>query len=503
MTTELAMAPLSELVPASEVLSWAAATVWEERFGRDEPWPPDACPTEEDLYEIVIEREARSARARRETNARLQRILELRRGDLTVFNFPPPGALPLDFPDGQDADTPTVHFIGSGAPKLDLSVMHEVWRASREGADKTTWPPHPLFPLVEVWLDLWFAARASNFRSVLPFPVKNRASLPRLHRTSASEAKAMLPIVLAPGSSPGNVPDVALDDGLPAWLAVLLDEAVAAERERTGRAASRLPLSVVLLIGALVHLHVKDRTGDMCPLRFSVGDAAGWLFGERWSHKARDWDRLVGAIEEVTRLGWIYIRGVGSVSMVFSSIVPQIRGVDDTIEFVLRVPASARHGARLDWPQFCAYGRKSARLARAYLVAVMSMDRSASGGLPITETIATPLTRSTGKRVVHHSGKKRTRVGRSQRRTEPNPAARFVRWWTVEGWTQALGLDPAERKYRQRAVADLTKLERDGTCCIQREGAQRNSRFRIFGPPVSRGRGATVEGTLVAPPITC
>ena len=99
------------------------------------------------------------------------------------------------------------------------------------------------------------------------------------------------------------------------------------------------------------------------------------------------------------------------------------RRSDCLVEFVLRLPVEAAHGDRLDWPQLCHYGQRSATLYRAYLGAVAFMGRSARNGQPITERIAAPVLGPDGKQLRGKGG----RIRRDPTQTIPNPAARYVR----------------------------------------------------------------------------
>ncbi len=121
-------------------------------------------------------------------------------------------------------------------------------------------------------------------------------------------------------------------------------------------------------------------------------------------------------------MGRIPVPGVGAVHIMSVPVYPTSTS-DCLVEFVLRLPVEAAHGDRLDWPQLCHYGQRSATLYRAYLGAVAFMGRSARNGQPITERIAAPVLGPDGKQLRGKGG----RIRRDPTQTIPNPAARYVR----------------------------------------------------------------------------
>ena len=152
-----------------------------------------------------------------------------------------------------------------------------------------------------------------------------------------------------------------------------------------------------LFVGALLHVAVPDRTGKWVTLRFptlrrheadwpvpGVRSVETWLHPEAWENFRRDWTLLPAALDSMReRLCYVPVPGVGSVAMVFPSVIPRA-SCDPMVEFTVRIPASAAYGARADWQLLCRYGAVSAPLYRAYLSTVAYFDQSARAGHPIT-----------------------------------------------------------------------------------------------------------------------
>ena len=278
---------------------------------------------------------------------------------------------------------------GQKGEVLNIEAVHAAWLSIPE-ADR---PRHPLAPLVREWFN-----RPANRD---PFDLRSRASVPRLHRIEPGEA-AQLPAF--PGSNlpepgrqldlPGFGPTV---EGCPSWLLWLFD-AAGGESMKQGRGA---PLAMRLFVGALLHVAVPDRTGNWVALRFptlrrheadwpvpGVRSVETWLHPEAWGNFRRDWTLLPAALDSMReRLCYVPVPGVGSMAMVFPSVIPRAP-CDPMVEFTVRIPASAAHGARADWQLLCRYGAVSAPLYRAYLSTVAYFDHSARAGHPITADIA-------------------------------------------------------------------------------------------------------------------
>ena len=171
------------------------------------------------------------------------------------------------------------------------------------------------------------------------------------------------------------------------------------------------------------------------------------------------------------RLAYVPVPGIGSVAMLFPSVIPR-SPEDPLVEFTIRIPSAAAHGARIDWPILCQYGTESAALYRAYLSAIAYMDRSAHHGHAITAEIGAPLMLQDGK-------PKRRKGGVIVRSTEEkmvNPAARFVAPLTVTDLARLIGFDGDNRQRRHDARRAFERLADDGVIDLQRDGKG----FRLF-----------------------
>ena len=198
-----------------------------------------------------------------------------------------------------------------------------------------------------------------------------------------------------------------------------------------------------------------------------------WLHPKGWPNRARDWEQLPAALFRMnTELGFVAIEGLGYVQIIGATTIPKTPN-DPYVEFIVRIPRSAAHGARIDWPTLCRYGQDSAPLYRAYLSAVEFMHQSAHLGQPITQLIGKPLLGTDGKPLRGKGG----RVRRSTTEQIVNPSTRYVRGLTEGELTEMIGLNPGKRYYRQRARQAFKQLDNDGVIDLEQDGKV----WRIFG----------------------
>ena len=80
-----------------------------------------------------------------------------------------------------------------------------------------------------------------------------------------------------------------------------------------------------------------------------------WLHPNGWQNRRRDWEQLpTGLMAIRDRLTYVPVPGAGPVAIVFPSVIPHAPD-DPIVEFTVRIPSAAAHGARLDWPRLCQY----------------------------------------------------------------------------------------------------------------------------------------------------
>ena len=328
-------------------------------------------------------------------------------------------------------------------------------------------PVHPFDSILEPVVAAW-QARAPEIKEAEPYPVKQRAVMPSVHRTKNLPG-GFPSAVNAPRQArlPGLGPAVG---GCPSWLLWAFSVA-GGESMAQGRGA---PWTMRLWIGALLHLAIKDRDGDFHFLRFpvfDVRDAAGrierpgvtsWLHPSGWQNRRRDWHRLPAALDAMrANMGYVPVPGLGSVAMLLPTIIPRAMS-DPIVEFIVRVPKSAAAGARIDWPRLCRYGTESSALYRAYLAVSAHLDHSAHGGHAITREI--------GRRI---RGKRRSKT-----EMVANPSARYVPVLGDADLARMIGYDGADRRRRFDARCAFERLDADNVIEFAREGKG----WRVFGP---------------------
>ena len=84
------------------------------------------------------------------------------------------------------------------------------------------------------------------------------------------------------------------------------------------------------------------------------------------------------------------------VAMVIPSVIPEHR-TDLGVEFTVRIPATAAHGAAIDITRLRRYGVQSAVLYRAYLTMAALLDTAARRGVPVRRQIGRPELGDDGK----------------------------------------------------------------------------------------------------------
>lgn len=348
--------------------------------------------------------------------------------------------------------------------------------AAARGAEPPP-PHHPLAPIVRAWQALPSKA--------VPFHPKPRASLPSLHRLT--ERDTLLPALDgfdAPAGSQLVLPGFESPiQGCPSWLLWLYDTA-GGEALSAGRGA---PWDLRLFVGALLHLEIRSRDGGWRTLRFphlrqheadwpvpDTPSIEAWLHPDGWTNRRRDWHRLPEALHRMRRdLGWVPVPGLGSVAMLFPSVIPKSPD-DPVVEFTIRIPQSAARGARMNWPRWQGYAMESAALARADLAVAAHLDRAAHAGHPITQRIAPPLLDAAGQPIRREDGG----IERSETETVDNPAARFVPVLSDADLARMIGFDPTDKRRRHDARKALDRLAADGVIELAPERGGR----RIFGP---------------------
>ena len=361
----------------------------------------------------------------------------------------------------------------------------EIAALSRRWIEADPRPAFPLAPILQAWIT-WSEDRP---KPTAPYVITKRASLPALDRDGA-QLIDYTPPAFGPEPDQLELPGFeAVRNGLPHWLLHLYDAAGGPISQ-----GGRLPLDLQLQIGAMVRLGIGQRDGGWRTLRFphriehedgfdGVAAVERWLWPHGWGkNRYSRWHLILEALEALTRnmRGWFYLPGVGNVAMLTPSVIPKRRD-DPLIEFTLRIPGAAAHGARFDWPRFARYGVKSATLARAHLSALAAMHRTARDGHPITRRIAAPILNAGGHPVRRKGGA----IVRSDTERETNPSTRFLTWVTDSDLARMIGYPErgasqtaTDRKPRELARKAFKKLAVDGVIELE----EHRGRFRIFGP---------------------
>ena len=360
-----------------------------------------------------------------------------------------------------------------GAMPVAPSVCdaHEGWSA----APKDERGPHPMKGLVSAW--------QNRPRPESPYPVTKRAALPRFEAHDA-RLPDYTPAGLDPPDQlvlPGFEP---VANGIPHWL-------LEAFRLSGGAISQggRLPLSLSLWFGAMVRLPIGQRDGQWRTLLFphriehedpehfgpGVTAVERWLWPGGWSNRmaTRFSGKIAEGLDELRKLAYMPVPGIGSVAVIYPSAIPRSR-TDPLVEFTLRIPEVAAHGARMDWPTFARYAASTATVARAYLSATAHLHRSAHKGHPVTRMIAAPVLGADGQPVRRKGGA----IVRSPTEVTPNPQGRFVPTLTAADLARMVGYpNNPGRKALARARTAFERLAADGHIELVPDGKG----FRIFG----------------------
>ena len=345
---------------------------------------------------------------------------------------------------------------------VSLGEIHTAWLNAGAGEARGR---HPLAPIIRAWQE--------RPKETQPYRPAYRASLPRLHKLWADDG-ARLPANLEADSLPEQraLPGFGtVVESCPSWLLWMFDQA-GGESMKHGRGA---PWPMRLFVGSLLHLAVGQRDGEWRTLRFPTNDVIGWLHPNGWANKRRDWDKFPAALDAIRRrLSYVPVPGIGSVAIVIPSVIPR-SPTDPLVEFTIRIPSSAAHGARLDWPFLCSLGTRSAPLYRAYLAVVSYWDRSAHKGHPITAEIPAPIIDKDGRPIRRKGGS----LVRSVHEKVANPAARFSPELTDADLARMIGFAPTDKRRRFDARRAFERLAANGVIDLRREAGGR--KVRIFG----------------------
>lgn len=334
---------------------------------------------------------------------------------------------------------------------------------------------HPLSPVIRAWLE--------RPVEIKPFIPKSRASLPRLQRINER-----LPTFPSGVSAPAQPRQQVLPgfespvQGCPSWLLWLFDRA-GGQSMAQGRGA---PWPMGLFVGAMLQLAVERRDGHWYTIRRTTTEVEGWLHPNGWDrhNRRKYWHRFPEALHAMAkRLSYVPVPGVGSVAMLFPSVIPE-RPTDPLVEFTIRVPRNAAHGARIDWPTLLRYRSHSASMFRAYLTACALLDSRAHKGHGITAEIRAPIIGDDGEPL-----RKRGVVLRGDELV-PHPMQQLAPALTDEDLANLIGFDGTDRRYRKLAVGAWERLSNDGVIDLRREGGG----WRLYAPRPGRGNALTLRG---------
>ena len=307
--------------------------------------------------------------------------------------------------------------------------------------------------------------------AVEPFRPTRRASLPRLDEITTEDAASMPTWPSAGGDEQLLLPSFSPEVRQVPFLLWAFDRA-GGESMRQGRGA---PWELRLWIEALLGLPIANRNGQWHTLQYPLREVIAMLHPNGWANQRRDWQRLPEALQRMrSHLSDLPVEGVGSVALVFPSVIPN-HPTDPGVEFTVRIPATAARGARVDIKRLRDYGVQSAVLYRAYLTVATLLDVTARRGQPITRQIGRPELDADGKRMRRPGGS----VVRSQE-LMPHPMARLQKVFTDRAAASLIGFDPGSSDHRRKTRAALGRLHDDNVIELQPSGGRGS--FRIFGP---------------------
>lgn len=363
-------------------------------------------------------------------------------------------------------------------PNFHIRHTHELWVMANDilKTENLDTVPHPLATVVLAW----------QLRSVAgePYILKNRASLPAMHRIP--EDKGRLPELPA---SKEETPDQPLLPGIivqnriscASWLLQAYDRAGG-----LGARSGPAPWELHLFVGALLFLRIKDRDNRFHELRFphliqheddwyvpGTPSVERWLYpnGSKGNLRGQRWQKLPESLERLNRLGWVSSNGA-RIQLVAATAIPETKDTP-LVELTVRVPQSAAPGARIDWPTLCRYRVESAVAYRAYLSACAMIGNSARRGHGITAEIKKPLLKPDGKPMRKSGGK----IVRGDELI-PNPPARYAPVLKAHDLTSLIGMDPNNRLHRHRAVNAFENLSDDGVIDLRKQP----DGWKIFKP---------------------
>ena len=369
----------------------------------------------------------------------------------------------------------------SNAPLLILDALPGTWGADSPAGRRAVFAGGLIDWLATTAVDasgrsaLAVVVKAAGLPTrVAPFRPTWRASVPTLDRLAGDGAARRLsgfpgrdaPPRPAQLNLPGFRPGVG---ACTSWLLWLFDTAGGASMAQ-GRGA---PWAMRLFVGALLHLPIPARDGHWRTVPLPTEDVIEWLHPRGWANRRRDWDKLPAALDAMRELAYVPIPGIGSVALLFPSVIPR-RPTDPGVEFTIRVPGPAAHGARIDWPTLCRYGADSAGLYRAYLSVSAFLDRTAHRGHAITAEIATPMRRPDGTSARRKGGQ----IMRDALARGLNPLARYVAPLSEADLARMIGFDPTNRDHRRKTRRAFDRLHNDRVIDLRRKG----DGVRIFGP---------------------
>ena len=361
----------------------------------------------------------------------------------------------------EDTGTPT-------ATNMLFSVeqVHRLWSEKWKIGTQLR---HPLAPLMAAWL-----ARPTESK---PYPLRDRASLARLHRIEADDIRDMPGFHDAVAHGLDNHQPVlpgfdVLPIGCPAWL-------IWAYRQTGKSQGGVAPWDLRLWIGALLNLPVGDRDGEWHTVPVDTAVVESWLHPNGWANRRKHFHKLTDAFHMMDkRLSFLPVPGVGGVALLRPTIIPTCR-TDPIVEFVVRVPKVAAHGARLNWRVLSQYGCESAMKYRAYLSAMCMLDWSARRGAPITAEIERPLLDSQGAEIYRRTKTGRSVVARVKGELIPNSLAKFAPKLTDRELALVIGHNPNDRMSRRRARKAFEDLASDGVIDLR---TNPNGTVGLFGP---------------------
>ena len=372
-----------------------------------------------------------------------------------------------------------------------LATIHAAW----DTMPRTNRPKHPLAPVLHAW----------HNRGGPQFTPIRRGSVMDWHRADPGDMR-----LLDPGDAPAISEQAQLvlplfdqpvhDDGTISWLLALYALSGGALDGK-----KNLPGALVMAVGAMAHLGIHARDSEFHHLYFPAlsrhkenwrgnrpppwplddppPSIEEWLYPNGGMSKPdRDWVRVRDGLRDMgQRLTYLPIPGLGDVAWLFPGVIPQTRD-DQLVELVIRIPASAAHGSRFDWPLFLRYAAGHSRLAKAYLSAVAHMGRSAKEGGFLTRQLPARVRKPDGQPTLKRNGRYKRDAALG---FEANPHAKFVRPLTDRALARMCGFENPDKRQILRARETFAKLQADGVLELVRDD---HGTYSLFGPPAEAQR---------------